>query len=135
MTDPMSQGFSCIEQTLQQLCQEAAQIDYKAMDQRQLFLARIVALKQQLGAVEEQLTQRPAELVEFPVLHLHLNHQIRPLHMEGWLRKVHTNIVKQQALPNLSTADQITFIHIQYRLLDVIVKILNGDAYFSGFPQ
>jgi hypothetical protein len=59
------------------------------------------------------------------------NNVILPAHMEEWLRKLQKNV---QNAPSGSAPkeEKLDFIRTQYRLLDLSVRVLDGNVYFVG---
>jgi len=60
---------------------------------------------------------------------------INPKQMEAWINKLQSNMQKFLQDDNLNPDDRLTFIRQQYALFEVINKVLNGKAHFTGCPQ
>ena len=55
--------------------------------------------------------------------------------MEAWMRKLQKRMSKFLRNANASNEEKLEFIRLQYGLLDIVVKALDGNVYFVGCSQ
>jgi len=103
--------------------------DYKDSAKRKIFFDYIIGVKRNYRKLEGILSGKQMPLVRPTGMRMELIRFIDPRQMEAWVDKIQKNMDKIVADPS------IKFLKQQYTLLDMILKVLNGDAYFVGCMQ
>ena len=118
--------ITSIQKDLFTLKKSVLTMDFKIASNRKKVLDAITAIKNKYLELEGIVTNTVMPVFIVPLIKLSINKTIVPVQMEAWLSKLHKNI---DALLNKI---DIEIIKHQYILLDIVIKVLNGDAYFTG---
>jgi hypothetical protein len=121
-----------IENSLSNLRELSLNTNYNKPDQRKYFFDTIIDIKNQYKEIEALLIGVPVTKVDPPAIRAYISRNIHPNQMEGWVAKLQKNVSRFINNNSIKLNDQWNFIKDQYVLLDVIIKIINGDAYFVG---
>ena len=78
--------------------------------------------------MEGVLTNKKMPLVRPTGMRLYVTRTINPKQMEGWVLKIQDTVDNLIKNPNI----KLKMIKQQYIYLDIMIKVLNGDAYFTG---
>lgn len=100
--------------------------NFKLATERKLFFDKIIYVKQQYKQVECLFVNHSVSPIKIPAMRMYISRIIHPQQMEGWITKIQQNTSIFLNNPSIEKLNE------QYVLLDIIIKVLNGDAYFSG---
>lgn len=104
-------------------------------DNRKVFFDYIIDLKDQYLLVKSIASNETFCKSNPPPMRMYISRQIHPNQMEGWVAKLQFNLIQFLNKPAVELQDQLSFINDQSMLLDKVVQVLNGDAYFLGCPH
>jgi len=107
------------------------EIDYKISAQRKRLFDDIIYIHHKYNDLEDLISAETIKRISQPAMRMYISRNIHPQQMEAWVNKLLINLNKLLSIDSdLST--QKSFIKDQYILLIMIIKVLNGDAYFVG---
>ncbi|EKD22676.1 MAG: hypothetical protein ACD_84C00013G0002 [uncultured bacterium] len=109
--------------------------NFSLIQNRLTLFDEVMVIKQSYFNIKAILLNIPAEVAVRPTLRLYIDRPIHTAQLDGWVAKMQINF-QTFVTKNMSDIElQKAFISEQCFLIDTIVKVLNGDAYFTGCPQ
>jgi len=125
--------YNQIEIELNSLRSLSLTVNYKLAADRKIFFDCITNIKQLYKEVECLITQYRFVPVPPPTMRMYISRPIHPQQMEAWVTKLYNNVVLFLVdVAGKTNEEHKEFIKTQNTLLDSIVKVLNGNAYFVG---
>ena len=95
------------------------------------FLLQFLIIKNRYAEAEEILSGKSVPRSNSSELNRYLSRPIHPRQMAGWVNKLKKNILTfVQGMH--SNEEIVIFVQQQQPLLEIVVKVLNGDAFFVG---
>jgi len=135
-SDAFYNNYVNIEINLIALQKMSCSINYLIPAERKTLFDEVLVIKQGYKNIECFLTNKTIQILVLPAMRMYISRIIHPKQMEAWIKKLYQNIQNFKNNFNTKTdVEKILFIQDQYRLLDTIIKVLNGDAYFVGCQQ
>jgi len=124
-------AHSNIQDSLKILRNLSTEIDFKSSAQRKIFFDYVVSVKKKYRWMEGILSSKTMPLVRPPAMRLYISKNINPKQMEAWIDKIQITMDSIVQTPEV----KLKTIRQQYIYLDIVIKVLNGDAYFVGTQQ
>ncbi len=131
IANPAYQPLILIDGTLDRLRDLSLVTNFRDLDSRKRFLLQFLIIKNRYAEAEESLSGKSVQRSNSSELNRYLNRPIHHKQMAGWINKLKKNILTfRQGMH--SNEEIVLFIQQQKPLLEVVVKVLNGDAFFVG---
>lgn len=127
--------YSVIDTELAELANLSNKIKFTKTIERKIFFDKVVSIEKLFLKINSILLGTPEENIvrEF---NENIKHPIMSKQMSGWIKKIENNIadiyikISDKSDINLETVNKE-----QLRLINTIIKVLHGDAYFVGCPR
>ena len=104
-------------------------VNFKHLNGRQLFINKVNTIKNNYRKIEGILTNKTMPTTIPHGVKILVANTIIPSQMDAWINKIQKDMEKNLTHPNLTVIKQ------HHIFLDMIVKVINGDAYFVGCKQ
>lgn len=121
-------AHTSVQDSLTSLRELTLTTDFKNISERKVFFDYVISIKKQYRIMEGILLGKKMPLVRPPGMRLYVTRTINPKQMEGWILKIQDTMDDLIKSPNI----KLKMIKQQYTFLDMVIKVLNGDAYFVG---
>lgn len=120
---------------LDKIKEESLNIDFRTPAGRRKMMERVFEVRTLYQAAEEFITKQPVQVVELKAFQIRAMRTIKQAQVAAWLDKIIKNIDTYLKQPGNDYGKQLDFLKNQYPLIDVILKVLNGQSYFVGIGQ
>lgn len=113
------------------LRQLSLQKDFTKLEDRSEFANEVYKLRDYFLTIKYMIDYQLV-VKEYPKMKDGIVHRINNEQMENWLSKIHINVGSALLKTTTTEQDQLEFLTLNCMLLEYVVKVLNGDAYFVG---
>lgn len=110
-------------------------IDYRSPDDRLRLINYIFKVRKQYQDAETVITGKAVQSVQLKTMTVELKRSIEAKQVRRWIEKLRFSIESYLRQEKNDTKKQLKFVRQQYPLIDVALKVVNGDAYFLGVPH
>ncbi len=124
-----------IIQNLESLQRLAGLFNFRKVEDRQSFIQAALNIRKQYQICESIIVGSDVVDYVIPEIEPIPPRFINPKQIQDWIDKLVNNISRYLSQPNNDYKKQYDFIKQQYPLIDIVIKVLNGRAYFVGIGQ
>ena len=111
----------------------AANTNYTVAAERKVLFDSVFVIKQSLKEIECIILSINKITLSLPAIRMYVKRIIHPQQMEAWITKLCESMdIFLTEIETKDDKDHLTFISTQFKLLDSVIKVLNGDAYLVG---
>ena len=121
--------LSVVQDGLNTLRELSLNTNFKDVVERKIFFDYVIEIKKHYRTMEGILSNKKMPLARPNGMKVSIAKTIYPKQIEGWVVKIQKNMDELVKDPNISILKK------QYVYLDILTKVLNGDAYFVGCQQ
>lgn len=131
MNDAIDARWEKISTGLDRLIELSLTLNFSKLDDRKRFIMQFLIVRNRLIEIKALITKTSIDKFSSDSLPKYLPRSIHKKQMGGWLNKINLKI-KKFIESEKDLDEHLSFIKEQEPLLDFVLKVLNGKAFFIG---